>query len=298
VSGAVVVVGSLNVDLVVRVPRLPRPGETVTGGDFSRVQGGKGANAAAAAARLGARTWIVGSVGRDDLAAETLGDLESRGVDVSQVARGERHTGVAAILVDHQAENLIAVAGGANHELSAAHVDGALEAIDARGAVVVANLEIPEEAVEAAARSARERGWPFLLNPAPARTVPATILSLCDVLTPNQHEVTQLGPQSVDGLLEAGVGSVVVTEGSAGASIHRAGESPIHQDAFPVAALDTTGAGDAFSATLAWALSDGWPLEDAVRAAAAGGALATRGVGARSSLATLDELLALASSAP
>ena len=298
-TGTVVVVGSLNTDLIVRVPRLPGPGETVTGGAYRRAPGGKGANAAAAAAALGATTWIVGVVGDDDLGRSTRDDLEARGVDLSQLHIGSKHTGVAAILADEEGENLIAVASGANDELAATTVRASIEAISgqAADAVVLANLEIPEDAVDAAADAARDRGWPFLLNPAPARRLPKRVIERCAVLTPNEHEAELLAPGGVPGLLERGAGAVVVTRGAAGADVYRARMPVHHQDAFPCDPVDTTGAGDAFSAALAWSLSNGRSLEESVRVAAAAGALATRAVGARASLPTPDELEELTSPA-
>ena len=292
-----IVVGSLNVDLVVRVPRLPRPGETVTGGAYSRAPGGKGANAAAAAAALGAQTWMVGVVGDDELGATTREDLTGRGVILSQLHTGRGHTGVAGIMVDDEGENLIAVAAGANHELSGAMVRTSLAAIagEIDQAVVTSNLEIPENAVEAAARDASGRGWPFVLNPAPARPLPDAVIAACTALTPNQHEIEELAPGGIDELFARGARAVIVTRGKDGADLYRAGVETHHQPAFTVTPVDTTGAGDAFTAALAWALAEGRDIEDAVTAAAAAGALATRRVGARASLARREELERLVS---
>lgn len=297
---AIVVVGSVNEDLVVRVPRLPRTGETVTGGEFVQAHGGKGANQAAAAARLGARTWLVATVGPDPFGAAARADLEAFGVDCSHLAVGTAPTGVAAILVGGHGENLIAVASGANRELGGdpvrralGSIAGSLRARDGTP-VVLANLEIGDEAVLAAATGARERGWPFVLNPGPARPVPPAVLAACAALTPNEHEVDELGAPGVEGLLAAGAAAVVVTRGGDGAEIHRLGARARMIPAFPVEAADTTGAGDAFTATLAWGLARGQPLDRAVRLATAGGALATRRVGARSALPTREEIEALA----
>jgi ribokinase len=285
---AVVVVGSVNVDLIVRVPRLPSRGETVIGGTFSRAPGGKGANAAAAAARLGAGTWFVGLVGRDDLGREARRDLETDGVDVSGLGEADEPTGVAAILVDDDGENVIAVASGANGAVTAAHVRDALALIDADRPVIVTNLEIPDQAVAAAAGAATERGWPLVLNPAPARPVAREVVAACYVVVPNEAEAATLG--GVEELLSGGAGAVVVTRGPAGADLHRPGRDVHHQPAFPIEAIDTTGAGDAFCAALAGAVADGRDLEDAVRDAAAAGALACRAVGARAALPTREEL--------
>jgi ribokinase len=297
VVGNVVVVGSVNVDMVFRVPRLPGPGETVTRGTFTRTPGGKGGNQAVAAARLGARTWFVGLVGNDDLGVEAREDLRSAGVDIGLVGTGSAHTGVAGIFVDEEGENTIAVASGANAELDGTAVREALSRLDTGDAVVLANLEIPDDAVIAAAETAEARGWPFVLNPAPAREVPAEILSRCSMLVPNEVEVSSLGRGSVDELLDAGVDAVVVTRGRRGANLHRPGR-PVHtQPSFPGDVVDTTGAGDAFCGTLAWALAEGTDLESALRLAAAAGALACREVGARGGLADRAEVERLAGGA-
>jgi ribokinase len=285
----VVVVGSANVDLFMRVSRLPNPGETVIGATFSRAPGGKGANQAAAAAALGARTWFVGKVGDDDLGASTRSDLEGVGVDCSELGDSALPTGVAQIWVDAAGENAITVASGANADIDAVFVREALARIDAEDAVVLANLEIPDGAVAAAAQGASERGWPFVLNPAPARPLAGSLLALTTFLTPNRAEALALAPD-VERLLGAGVDTVVVTLGDEGADVHRSGRDVHRQPAFAVDVRDTTGAGDAFSATLAWAIGERRDLADAVRLAAAAGALATRAVGARASLATRKEL--------
>lgn len=285
----VVVVGSANVDLIMRVPRLPRTGETVIGATFSRAPGGKGANQAAAAARLGARTWFVGMVGDDDLGAWTRSDLERTGVDCSELGVGSAPTGVAQIWLDEAGENAIAVASGANGEVSASFVRKAFGRIDADSAVVLADLEIPDGAVSAAAETAEARGWTFVLNPAPARPLAASLLRRCGVLTPNRAEAVTLGPD-IEALLDAGVGAVAVTLGAGGVDLYRPDRAVHHQDAFAVGVRDTTGAGDAFSATIAWAMAEGRDLKDAVAMAAAAGALATREVGARASLASRVEL--------
>ncbi len=291
-AAAVVVVGSVNVDLIVRVPRLPLRGETVIGGTFSRAPGGKGGNAAAAASRLGAGTWFVGLVGRDDLGREARKDLEGAGVDGSGLAEVDEPTGVAAILIDDAAENMIAVASGANAAVTPEHVRAALNGIDAERAVVLSNLEIPERAVSAAVQAAADRRWPLVLNPAPARRLPAEVIAACDVVAPNESEAASLG--GVDELLAGGARAVVVTRGQAGADLHRTGRHIHHQDAFAIDAVDTTGAGDAFCAARAVALSEGRVLEDVVRNAAAAGALACRAVGARASLPTREEVDRLA----
>jgi ribokinase len=305
----VVVVGSVNVDLVVTTDRLPGPGETVIGGRFQQGDGGKGGNQAAAAARLGARTWFIGCVGPDQFGADARRGLQSAGVQTELVATGSAPTGVAVVLVDATGENSVAVASGANAQLDAEWVGRCFErldvdrldvdGLDVERAVVLACLEIPDEAVTAAAIAAEARGWPFVLNPAPARQLTGELLRRTTVLTPNAHEVHELGFASVEDLLGAGVGAVAVTRGGAGVDLY-AGRGqpplrPVHVPAFAVEAVDTTGAGDAFSGALAWALARGDSVAAAVKAAAAAGALATRSVGARTGLpdrAQLDELMA------
>jgi len=290
-TGRVVVVGSVNVDLVVTVPQLPRPGETVAGGTFSRGGGGKGGNQAAAAARLGAETAFVGLVGDDDFGRSARADLERAGVATVGLGVAASPTGVAAILVDGHGENCIAVASGANADLGPEQVEAAFAGLGDAYAVVVTSFEIPEAAVRAAARLAGERGWGLVVNPAPARPVAPDVLAATTVLTPNEHEVGELAPDPT-ALLRAGVGAVAVTQGGAGVDVWTAG-GQWHQPAFPAQVVDTTGAGDAFTAAAATALARGLDLRAAVRFAAAAGALATQAPGARGGLATTQEVLAL-----
>jgi ribokinase len=286
----VIVVGSINIDLVVTVGTLPAAGETVIGGTFDQAPGGKGANQAAAASTLGARTALVAMTGDDDFGRSARDDLTRLGVELTHVGTGAKATGVALIIVDERGENLIAVASGANEELAAHTVVDAVNTLPRERAVVLANLEIPNDAVLAAATTARALGCSFALNPAPARPLESELLRSCDVITPNEHEMKMLGWPSVDAVMEQGVGAVVVTRGRAGATLYRPGYAPHDQPAFDIDAVDTTGAGDAFSATLAWAIAEGRPLEDGVRLACGAGALATRKVGARASLPTRAEL--------
>jgi ribokinase len=290
---SVVVVGSVNMDLVIRIPTLPGPGETVAGGMFARALGGKGANQAAAAATLGARVWLVGLTGDDDFGRESRADLEARGVDISTLGSAPDPTGVAAILVDDSGENLIAVASGANHDLSGDLVTERLMDVPADDAVLLVNLEVPDGAIDAAATVAVERGWTFVLNPAPARALSGGIVSRCDVLTPNEGESLTLG--SAEELLARGAGAVVMTRGANGADVFRAGARTLHREALPVQVVDTTGAGDAFNGALAWSLSQGRDLDEAVRLAVAAGALACRALGARAALPDRRELEAATS---
>jgi len=275
----VVVVGSANVDLVWHGERLPAAGETVTDGDFLQLLGGKGANQAAAAAALGADVHFVGCVGDDDQGAMVRTDLEARGVDCTELAtaRGAA-TGVALITVDDDGENAIAVAPGANRLVAPTTAPRIIRADD----VVLCSLEVPVETVVAAVDAATGVGAQVIVNPAPPRAAPAGAL-----LTPNQRECEWLG--GVGTLLEAAP-AVIVTRGAAGAVLYRPGRAPTEQAAFPVSVVDSTGAGDAFNGALAWALAGGAPIEHALATACAAGSLATRAIGARSSLPSAAEV--------
>ena len=292
----VIVVGSVNVDLIVRLPSLPPPGVTVTGGSFRRAPGGKGGNQAAAAARLGARTTLIARVGDDDLGRMAVADLVSAGVDTAEVrATPDTDTGVASILVDAEGENLIGVASGANHTLTADDVREAFATLAHDFAVVVASLEVLPAPVHAAAACAHERGWPFVLNPAPAAPLPDALLRMTAVLTPNQHELRQLGAHTAHDLLDAGVESIVVTRGADGADLVTR-ERHDRIQAYPVTPIDTTGAGDAFTGALSWALARGDDLHAAVIVANAAAALSTQGHGARGALPDAASLAASCSS--
>ena len=284
----VIVVGSVNVDLVAAGGRMPRPGETVSMERFAEVQGGKGGNQASAAAALGARVHFIGAVGSDHWGGAARADLAGRGIDVSALATVEGTTGVAIILVDDGGENAIAIVPGANAAVSPEAVESALAVLDADDAVLVACLEIPLESVVAAARTAAARGWRLVLNPAPARELPAELVAAATVITPNGTEVELLG--GAEALLARGAGAVVVTRGSEGVEVHPAGGAAFRVAASPAEVVDTTGAGDVFTAALAVALADGRELDDAVAWASAAGAIATEGFGARGSLPTATQV--------
>ena len=284
----VVVVGSANLDLVATTPRLPGPGETVLGSHFAEHPGGKGLNQAVAAARAGASVSFVAAVGDDDAGLTLRSVAEAEGIDVSQVVVTPGvATGRALITIDERAENSIVVIPGAN---SLARVSSLPLA-----AVVLAQLEVPVETVVAAFTAARSAGSRTVLNPAPAPSdgLPHELLSLCDVVVPNEHEVELLG--GVERLVAGGVGAVVVTRGAAGATVTEAhGASTRSIDPFEVDPIDTTGAGDAFCGTLACRLATGADLYSAARSAAAAGALATTVAGAVPSLPVAAEINRLA----
>jgi ribokinase len=277
------VVGSVNVDLVVSAARLPGPGETVAGGTFARHGGGKGANQAVAAARLGARVRLVGAVGDDELGEGSLGLLEREGVDVSAVERLERvPTGVALIVVDEAGENQIAVASGANAELGAA---SAGRAVEPDGGVVLLGLEVGDEAVLSGALAAREAGLALVLDPAPARPLGDELLGLAPLLTPNAAEACALAgvsePEAAARVLARRSGApVVVTLGAHGALVID-GTSMEHVPALRLRSVDSTGAGDAFAGALACELATGAELSAAVRFAVAAAGLSTLEHGAR-----------------
>lgn len=298
--GSVVVVGSLNQDLVVRVSRHPVPGETVLGRDHFTGLGGKGANQAVAAARLGANVSMVGKVGDDAAGAEMVKGLEDVGVDTRGIGRDRaRGSGLAVITVDDEAENAIVVSPGANEALAAADIDAAAGRL-AEAAVVLAQLEVPLGTIVHAARLA---GGRVILNPAPAPagSLEPALLGAVDVLVPNRSELAILTgtPESADpeevAAAVAGldyVGDVVVTLGAAGALLVHDGVWT-HFAAPEVEAVDTTGAGDAFCGALAAMLSSGAQIEDAVAWAVAAGAYAVTGMGAQGAMPTRDEVRAL-----
>ncbi|MBI2302062.1 MAG: ribokinase, partial [Armatimonadetes bacterium] len=292
----VVVVGSANTDLVCLLDRLPAPGETVLGGTFFEAPGGKGANQAVAAARLGAQVTFVARLGGDSYGDRALAGYQADGIDTRYIVRDpERPSGVALILVDSAGENSIAVASGANAALSPADIEAAEPAF-AEANVVLMQLEIPLDTVAAAARLAKRQGRLVILNPAPSRELPEALLRDVDILTPNQTEAAQLfGALGEDDeaiaerLRTCPVPTVVLTRGRQGVLAVR----PDWVQAIPapeVSAVDTTAAGDAFNGALAACLSDGYGLCLAAERACAAGALAATRAGAQPSLPTLAEL--------
>jgi ribokinase len=302
---AVAVVGSCNVDFTAGVRDLPQRGETVLGIRFSMVPGGKGENQAVAAARQGAATALIGCIGSDVFGDQIVAALHGDGVDTSHLTRvPDQSTGIAQIVVDERGDNAIVVAPLANHALDRARVHAASEALRT-ARVVLAQLETPLDAVTAAFELGRAGGATTILNPAPALELPD--LSLVDVIVPNETEAATLtgdavadaaGAQRAAGALRArGAAAVLVTLGHQGAvwvDEHRTLDVP----AFPVDALDATAAGDAFCGALAAAFATGTDLEDALRRAAAAGALATTVAGALPSLPTaaaVDHLLDISS---
>jgi ribokinase len=290
----VLVVGSINEDLVVSADRLPQPGETVTGGVFQRFGGGKGANQAVAAATIGAEVAFIGAVGDDDLGAEAIDRLREIGLDVTGVARlSDVATGVAIIVVDRAGENQIAVASGANATLDRELVDKALSrrSLNPEGAMLT-NLEVGDGAVLAAAQVAAASGLTLILNPAPARPIHDRVIELAPILTPNEGEARTLTgvaqPKAAAAALFAQTGAaVIVTLGDDGALVVD-GAGARRYSAIDVEPVDSTGAGDVFNGVLAARLAAGDALDDAVRWAIVGSGLAVTERGARKSIATAE----------
>ncbi len=282
----VVVFGSINVDLVARVPRIPAPGETIAGRTLTTAPGGKGANQALAARRAGAAVAMVGAVGRDGFAPVALANLATAGVDLTRVAAVEAPTGVALINVDDRGENAITVVPGANTRVRA---DDVPDALLAPGGTLLMQLEVPLAEVAALAHRAHARGTTVVLNAAPAAPLPVSLLGDLDVLVVNEHEAAACAkawrlPESATGFVAAaterfGV-SVVLTLGARGA-LTQVGGDVLRATPPAVDVVDTTGAGDAFAAALAAALDRGSGLATALAEGVDAGALACAHAGAQ-----------------
>ncbi|MBW4719455.1 ribokinase [Saccharothrix obliqua] len=282
----VLVLGSANADLVVAVPRRPGGGETVLGGDTVVMPGGKGANTAAAAGRLGCDVALVGAVGPDQYGRLLRESLAESGVRTDLVRTSDRPTGIAYITVTPDGENSIVVAPGANADVSPADVD----ALSWDGVtVLVCSLEVPLETVVHGIRTAAGRGARPVLNLSPVADVPAATLALLDPLIVNEHEASQLA-DTFEGLLDLGPRSVVVTLGARGAAVVTA-SGVVEVTAPEVSPVDTTGAGDAFAGALAARLADGSSLVEAARYAARVAATSVTRAGAQPSYPTAGEVL-------
>jgi ribokinase len=275
---SVAVVGSINLDLVARVEQLPRPGETLTGAELEYVPGGKGANQAVAAARLGAQVRFVGAVGEDEFGTLAVRGLRGAGVDLSRTQVVRSRTGIALILVDDAGENQIVVVPGANHALDAGRVDvGDPDAL-------ISQLEVHDDPIESALGQTDAF---FCLNAAPARAVPSAILERADLIVANSLELEALGSAPMGALF-------ALTLGAEGALLLEEGEEVARAAPPHVEAVDGTAAGDAFTACLVVSLLEGRDREDALRRACAAGAIAASRPGAQPSLPTaaeVDEIL-------
>ncbi len=293
-QGTVLVVGSINVDLVVATAMLPTRGETVVGGTYSQHNGGKGANQAVAAARMGAAVTFVGAVGSDAFGRAAIEDLSREGIDTSRIAvLGSDPTGIALIVVDYHGQNQIAVASGANAQVTGQFVDRAL-AGGVQGAqsggVFLANFETRDDAVVAGARYARQHGMTVLVNPAPARALNSELTALQPILIPNELEAEALtgerDPAEAGRLLSGRTGApVIVTVGARGVvMVGREGVRPITPPYVEV--VDTTGAGDSFVGALAAELACGADLYEAARVAVRAASMSTTARGARTAMPT------------
>ena len=299
---AIVVLGSINMDLIGAAPRLPSPGETVPGGDFSSAPGGKGANQAVAAARMGASVRMIGRVGSDTFGPQLRDNLRASGVDVAGVMEDPgAASGVAMILLDASRENRILVAGGANMRCDDTQVEAVRSALEGADALML-QCEIPPAVSLKAARIAKEMGVRVVWDPAPADTFPPEAYDLVDVLTPNRAEAAALtGIDVTDvasaesaalALVSRGVRAVVVKLGEHGA-FYQPDAGSGYVPPFEVEAVDTVAAGDAFGAAMTCALAEGRPLGEAVRYGAAAGALAVTHPGAQQAMPTRAEVESL-----
>jgi ribokinase len=298
-TSKVVVLGSSNTDMIIRVERIPHAGETLLGGQFLTAAGGKGANQAVAAARAGGRVSLVARVGQDSLGDRALDGLTADGIDISRVYRDKKAaSGAALIFVDKQGENSIAVASGANAKLSPADVQKARPVIS-NAEVLLLQLETPLNTVTTAARLGHAHKVRVILNPAPARALPDSLLRCVSILTPNESEAelltgTKLRSASAAGkvaqtLRNRGVETVIITLGADGALIaDQHGTRRV--SGFRVKAIDTTGAGDTFNGALAVFLAEGRVIDEAVRMANAAAAISVTRIGAQPSAPTRREI--------
>ncbi|WP_460063849.1 ribokinase [Pseudomonas sp. S2_H08] len=297
----VVVIGSLNMDLVTRAPRLPVGGETLIGHSFATVSGGKGANQAVAAARLGAQVAMVGCVGSDDYGVQLRSALLAEQIDCQAVSAVDDSSGVALIVVDDNSQNAIVIVAGANGAMTPAVIDrfdAVLQAAD----VIICQLEIPDATVGHALKRARALGKIVILNPAPAsRPLPADWFAAIDYLIPNESEATVLSGLPVDSqetaesaasqLIAMGAGKVIITLGAQG-SLFANGQSFEHFPAPKVKAVDTTAAGDTFVGGFAAALANGRSEAEAIRFGQIAAALSVTRAGAQPSIPTLSDVQA------
>jgi ribokinase len=297
----IVVVGSSNTDMILKLDRIPRPGETVLGGEFVTAAGGKGANQAVAAARAGGAVTLVARVGHDMFGEQAIAGLLENGINVDHVYFDSSPSGVALIFVGSDGENSIGVGSGANARLSPADVAKAKGPIATADAVIL-QLETPLETVEAAAELAEAAGALVILNPAPAQDLPDSLLSKVSIITPNEIEAELLTgiavnsdaacSRAADLLLDRGVKNVIITLGSRGAFVATPTARQL-VSGFKVGQVDTTAAGDTFNGALAVALAEGIPLLEAVRFANAAAAISVTRMGAQPSVPNRNEIESL-----
>jgi ribokinase len=296
----IVVVGSINLDLVVGAERLPLSGETITGNSFATFHGGKGANQAVAAAKLGYPVAMVGNVGNDAFGAELRRGLESAGVDTENVRAVEKSSGVALITTGRQGENNIVVVPGANGQLTPELLEKSAATME-RAGILLAQLEVPLETIEYLAEFAERHNIPLMLDPAPARDLPARLLRRLSWITPNETEAKALLPADIEDqgagpgraaerFVALGVENVILKLGARGCLIAQRDMPELRVPAFSVAAIDTTAAGDAFNAGFAVALMRGVEIERCAVFASAVAAISVTRPGAQPSMPTAAEV--------
>lgn len=299
INMSIVVVGSSNTDMIIKVPHLPKPGETILGGEFTKAAGGKGANQAVAAARAGGEVKFIAKVGDDIFGESAIDGFREDGIDVADVSKdANAPSGVAQIFVADDGENCIAVASGANAKLSKGDIDNAKDVIEAAD-VLLTQLETPVETISNAIDIAREYGKTVILNPAPALPLPVELLAKISVITPNETEAELLSGikvvdeasavQASDVLKDKGVETVIITLGSKGAFVNHEGEQYL-VPGFKVDVVDTTAAGDTFNGALAVALSQKKTFREGVKFANAAAALSVTALGAQPSVPFLKEI--------
>ncbi|MFR6246139.1 MAG: ribokinase [Romboutsia timonensis] len=292
------VIGSLNMDLVVNVDTMPKPGQTIIGSNFKEVPGGKGANQAVAMARLNGNVSMIGKVGEDGFGQTLINSLKNDKVDTTYIQTAKGATGVALITVDKNAQNSIVVSPGANFEVKEDDIDNNIEAIK-NSDIVVLQLETPLNTIKYALNKAKELNKYTILNPAPAVKLDDEIIKNVDLLTPNETELEIISGVSIETeediqkaaqiMIEKGVKELIVTLGSKG-SLYINKEKSMFKKAYKVEAMDTTAAGDSYTGALAVALSQDKNIEDAMDFASKVGALSVLKEGAQSSLPTLEDV--------
>ncbi len=292
------VLGSINIDLVAQTPSFPEPGQTIMGEQFHTFPGGKGANQAVAAGRLGADVTFLGKVGSDAFGEMALNALRDANVDTSFIQKEETSTGVAMITVNRQAENTIVYVPGANGHVDVLYVNRNKRAID-EADILMVQLEVPLETVEWAAAYAAERGKTVILDPAPARQLPQRLIKCSHIITPNETELQIISGRSVKSEADAKEAAVVLLKQGADMVVHKCGgrgaylispETTELVPGFKVTAVDTTAAGDSFNAGLAVSLANGGSIQESIRFANAVGAISVTKMGAQSAMPTLQEV--------
>lgn len=293
------VIGSLNMDLVVNVDAMPKPGQTIIGSNFKEVPGGKGANQAVAMARLNGNVSMIGKVGEDGFGQTLISSLKNDKVDTTYIQTAKGSTGVALITVDKNAQNSIVVSPGANFEVKEEDIDNNIKAIE-NSDIVVLQLETPLNTIKYALNKAKELNKYTILNPAPAVKLDDEIIKNVDLLTPNETELEIISGVSIETeediqkaaqiMIEKGVKELIVTLGSKG-SLYINKEKSMFKKAYKVEAVDTTAAGDSYTGALAVALSQDKGIEDAMDFASKVGALSVLKEGAQSSLPTLEDVI-------